>query len=201
MTRAAAIKWIKDALKTTDFQYEQMETALEMAISALEQEPYDLLIIKSDLLLNQDDRKKWMERFKREKEGGVIILPPYFEPLLVPNDIEINIEQGSCEWSRMTFDAATGISVFEFSDGTIKQVKQAEIEQCEDCVSRQAVNEIVNDIRDCISVEGYWAILERMKKLPSVTPSRPQGRWEKEKDKMCQAFKNGLFGATTEEEG
>lgn len=39
-----------------------------------------------------------------------------------------------------------------------------------DCISRQAVNEIINDIRDCISVEGYWAILERMKKLPPVTP-------------------------------
>ena len=37
-----------------------------------------------------------------------------------------------------------------------------------DAISRQAVNEIINDIRDCISVAGYWAILERMKKLPPV---------------------------------
>lgn len=44
----------------------------------------------------------------------------------------------------------------------------------EDC--RQAVNEIINDIRDCISVEGYWAILERMKKLPSVNPTKT-GKW------------------------
>ena len=40
-----------------------------------------------------------------------------------------------------------------------------------DIVSRKAVCNIVNDIRDCISVEGYCAILERMKKLPSITPS------------------------------
>ena len=40
---------------------------------------------------------------------------------------------------------------------------------CEDAVSRQAVCNIVDAIRDCISVEGYWAILERLKKLPSVT--------------------------------
>lgn len=46
-----------------------------------------------------------------------------------------------------------------------------------DCISRQAVEEIINDIRDCISVEGYWAILERMKKLPSVTPKQKVGKW------------------------
>lgn len=60
---------------------------------ALSQEPCELLIIKSDIFLHQDDRKKWMESIKREKESGVIILPPYFEPLLVPANIEINIEQ------------------------------------------------------------------------------------------------------------
>ena len=40
-----------------------------------------------------------------------------------------------------------------------------------DAISRQAVTEIINDIRDCISVEGYCAILERLKKLPSVNPA------------------------------
>lgn len=38
-----------------------------------------------------------------------------------------------------------------------------------------AVCEIINDIRDCISVEGYWAILERLKKLQPVT--RQTGKW------------------------
>ena len=42
-------------------------------------------------------------------------------------------------------------------------------EPCDDAISRDAVCEIISDIRDCISVEGYWAILERLKKLPSVT--------------------------------
>lgn len=37
-----------------------------------------------------------------------------------------------------------------------------------DLISRQAVEEIIDDIRGYISVEGYWAILERMKKLPSA---------------------------------
>ena len=63
----------------------------------LSQEPCELLIIKSDILLHQEDRKKWIESIKREKENGVIILPPYFEPLLVPANIEINIEQEPCD--------------------------------------------------------------------------------------------------------
>jgi hypothetical protein len=41
MTNEQAIKWLKEALKTTDLQYEQMEKAVEMAIQALEQEPTD----------------------------------------------------------------------------------------------------------------------------------------------------------------
>ena len=57
----------------------------------LSQEPCQLLIIKSNILLHQDDRKKWMDSIKREKEDGVIILPPYFEPLLVPANIEIKM--------------------------------------------------------------------------------------------------------------
>lgn len=40
----------------------------------------------------------------------------------------------------------------------------------EDAISRQAVEEIINNIRDCISVEGYWVFLERLKKLPPVNP-------------------------------
>lgn len=39
-----------------------------------------------------------------------------------------------------------------------------------------AVHEIINDIRDCISVEGYCAIQERLKKLPTVE-DKPQGEW------------------------
>ena len=45
-------------------------------------------------------------------------------------------------------------------------------------ISRQAVCDILEDIRDCISVDGYWAILERLKKLPSVKPQEPKtGHW------------------------
>lgn len=52
----------------------------------------------------------------------------------------------------------------------LDDVKALEQEPCGDAISRDAVEEIINDIRDCISVEGYWAILEKLKKLPPVTP-------------------------------
>lgn len=37
-----------------------------------------------------------------------------------------------------------------------------------DLISRKAAIDIADDLRDCISVEGYWAWTERLKKLPSA---------------------------------
>ena len=48
-------------------------------------------------------------------------------------------------------------------------------EPTDDAISLKAVCDILEDIRDCISVEGYWAILERLKKLPPVT--QKSGKW------------------------
>ena len=59
--------------------------------------PCELLILKSDILLHQDDRKKWAESIEQEKAKGLIILPPYFTPVLVPDDVEIQIEQEPCD--------------------------------------------------------------------------------------------------------
>ena len=103
MTREEAIKYIRFCMcegrlvgNTKPIIDERWQAGI-MAIQALSQEPCQLLIIKSDILLHQDDTKKWMDNIKRGKEDGVIILPPYFEPLLVPADIEINIEQEPCD--------------------------------------------------------------------------------------------------------
>lgn len=89
--------------------------AFDMSIFALEQEPCELLIIKSDILLHQDDRKKWMDSIKREKENGVIILPPYFEPLLVPANVEINIEQEPCD-DAISREAVMGLVAREHTE-------------------------------------------------------------------------------------
>ena len=136
---------IEYLLKISSFVFDERDKeALEAAIQALTQEPCELLIIKSDILLHQDDRKKWTESIKREKESGVIILPPYFEPLLVPNDIEINIEQ----------------------------------EPCDDAISRDAVNTLVDELARAISDERCHIpqrgrdtghIMHDILELPSVT--------------------------------
>lgn len=36
-----------------------------------------------------------------------------------------------------------------------------------DYIDRREAFEIASDLRDCISVEGYWAWAERIKRLPS----------------------------------
>ena len=111
MTREEAIEKIKKSMECHDRKvcglaetceecplYVDKDTEYEahrVLIKALSQEPRELLIIKSNILLHQDDKKKWAESIKREKESGVIILPPYFEPLLVPADIEINTDCGA----------------------------------------------------------------------------------------------------------
>jgi hypothetical protein len=65
-----------------------------------------------------------------------------------------------------------------------------------DLISRQAVNEIINDIRDCISVEGYCAILERLKKLPSVRPQEP--KWIPVSERLPEHYQNILFSTKTD---
>lgn len=39
-----------------------------------------------------------------------------------------------------------------------------------DLISKDAAFNVVNDVRDCMSVNGYWALMERLKKLPSAEP-------------------------------
>ena len=41
-----------------------------------------------------------------------------------------------------------------------------------DAISRQAVLDIVDDLRDRMTVEGYCAMTERVKALPSAQPER-----------------------------
>ena len=86
--------------------------------------------------------------------------------------------QKPCEWGRMTFDATTRTSVFEFSDGTIKQVKQAELEHCEDAISREAAIKALQNVV-CISAAIKSRMVGEIEDLPPVEPSRqniPKGK-------------------------
>lgn len=43
-----------------------------------------------------------------------------------------------------------------------------------DTIDRQDAIDIANDLRSCISVDGYWAWVERLKRLPSA---QPEPKW------------------------
>ena len=123
-----------------------------------DEKPCELLILKSDIFLHQNDRKKWVEIIEREREKGLIILPPYFTPLLIPNDVEIRIEQEPCETS--TDEPMTMVYPTIF---------------CEDAISREAAIDIFGDVHPLD--HNTNAYIEKIKELPSVTPSRRKGLW------------------------
>lgn len=47
-----------------------------------------------------------------------------------------------------------------------------------DLISRQAVLDIVDDLRDRMTVVGYWSMVERIKALPSAQPETHEERTE-----------------------
>lgn len=71
----------------------------------------------------------------------------------------------------------------------IKRLKEAlEQQPCEDCISRQAVINAIN--QNCIYENEYNLtashIKEMVQQLPSVTPKEKTGKW---------IYKQGIFGA------
>ena len=74
-------------------------------------------------------------------------------------------------------------------------LQELEQEPCEDAISRQDMEEIINDVRDCISCDGYWAIIERMKKLPPVQPKQRTGKWEID-ESIQKAFGDDAYVCT-----
>ena len=55
-----------------------------------------------------------------------------------------------------------------------------------DLISRQAVLDIADDLRDQMTVVGYCAMTERVKALPSAQPDR-----EEDEDIPMEYFENG----------
>ena len=83
MTNKEAILWIEKIIKKyihggdDGFDAERKE-ALQMGISALEQE---LLILKCETFLKTDELDYLQKKFLRQKEEGVVMLPPYIEAI------------------------------------------------------------------------------------------------------------------------
>ena len=60
----------------------------------------DILVVKSTAFLPHEKMQAILYNLRAQKETGVILLPPYLEAQIVPEDIEIKLkladENGEC---------------------------------------------------------------------------------------------------------
>ena len=59
---------------------------------------HDILIVKCNLFLPQEKMQAILDNLKEQKETGVILLPPYLEAQMIPEDIEIKLVNGNGEY-------------------------------------------------------------------------------------------------------
>lgn len=57
----------------------------------------DILVVKSTAFLPHEKMQAILDNLKEQKETGVILLPPYLEAKIIPEDIEINLADGNGE--------------------------------------------------------------------------------------------------------
>ena len=58
----------------------------------------DILVVKSTAFLPHEKMQAILDNLRAQKETGVILLPPYLEVQIVPEDIEIKLSDmnGEC---------------------------------------------------------------------------------------------------------
>lgn len=59
---------------------------------------HDILVVKCNAFLPREKMQAILDNLKEQKETGVILLPPYLEVQIVPEDIEIKLADwnGEC---------------------------------------------------------------------------------------------------------
>ena len=57
----------------------------------------DILVVKSTAFLPHEKMQAVLDNLRAQKETGVILLPPYLEAQIVPEDIEIKLADGNGE--------------------------------------------------------------------------------------------------------
>lgn len=57
----------------------------------------DILVVKSTAFLPREKLQAVLDNLRAQKETGVILLPPYLEVKIVPEDIEIKLAYGNGE--------------------------------------------------------------------------------------------------------
>ena len=58
----------------------------------------DILVVKCNAFLPSEKMQAILDNLKEQKETGVILLPPYLEAQIVPEDIEIKLVNGNGEY-------------------------------------------------------------------------------------------------------
>ena len=58
---------------------------------------HDILVVKSTAFLPHEKMQAVLDNLRAQKETGVILLPPYLEAQIVPEDIEIKLADGNGE--------------------------------------------------------------------------------------------------------
>ena len=57
----------------------------------------DILVVKSTAFLPHEKMQAVLDNLRAQKETGVILLPPYLEAKIVPEDIEIKLANSNGE--------------------------------------------------------------------------------------------------------
>ena len=57
----------------------------------------DILVVKCNAFLPREKMQAILDNLMAQKETGVILLPPYLEAQIVPEDIEIKLADGNGE--------------------------------------------------------------------------------------------------------
>lgn len=57
----------------------------------------EILVVKCNTFLPHEKMQAILDNIRAQKETGVILLPPYLEVQIVPEDIEIKLADGNCE--------------------------------------------------------------------------------------------------------
>ena len=64
----------------------------------------DILVVKSTAFLPHEKMQAVLDNLRAQKETGVILLPPYLEAQVVPEDIEIKLADGNGECALIPSD-------------------------------------------------------------------------------------------------
>lgn len=99
--------------------------------------------------------------------------------ILMFTNKELESDKHTYEFTTMAIKALENQPKFIIhSDGTIKQI----IEPCEDCISREDVYELIEDINDTVFGQQ---VSKGVANLPSVQPMRPKGEWIGNENGRC----------------